>query len=62
MQTIDVSQAQSVFPRLIEAVVAGDEVIITQCRTIRQTLFGKWRETKNGSGSARYRYSFFASV
>ena len=30
MQTIDVSQAQSVFPRLIEAVVAGDEVIITR--------------------------------
>lgn len=30
MQTIDVSQAQSVFPRLIKAVVAGDEVIITR--------------------------------
>ena len=30
MQTIDVSQAQSLFPRLIEAVVAGDEVIITR--------------------------------
>ena len=30
MQTIDVNQAQSLFPRLIEAVVAGDEVIITR--------------------------------
>ena len=30
MQTIDVSQAQSMFPRLLEAVVAGDEVIITR--------------------------------
>lgn len=30
MQTIDVSQAQSLFPRLIEALVAGDEVIITR--------------------------------
>lgn len=30
MQTIDVNQAQSVFHRLIEAVVAGDEVIITR--------------------------------
>ena len=46
MQTIDVSQAQLLFPRLIEAVVAGDEVIITQCRTIRQTLFGKWNTSK----------------
>ena len=30
MQTIDINQAQSLFPRLIEAVVAGDEVIITR--------------------------------
>lgn len=30
MQTIDVSQAQSMFPRLLEAVVAGEEVILTR--------------------------------
>jgi antitoxin (DNA-binding transcriptional repressor) of toxin-antitoxin stability system len=30
MQTIDVSQAQSMFPRLLEAVAAGDEVILTR--------------------------------
>lgn len=30
MQTIDVSQIQSVFPGLIEAAVAGEEVLITR--------------------------------
>ncbi len=30
MQTIDVSQAYSLFPSLIEAAVAGDEIIITR--------------------------------
>ncbi len=30
MHTIDVSQAQSLFPRLLEAVGAGEEVIITR--------------------------------
>ena len=30
MQTIDVNQAQSLFPRLIEAASAGEEVIITR--------------------------------
>lgn len=30
MQTVDVSQAQSLFPRLLEAAVAGEEVIITR--------------------------------
>lgn len=30
MQTIDVSQAQSLLPQLLEAVAAGDEVILTR--------------------------------
>lgn len=30
MQTIDVSQAQALLPQLLEAVAAGDEVILTR--------------------------------